>query len=82
MRKSLHSPESMKLAAALAQMRADAGLTQRELARKLKTSPSTVAKVEIGERRLDLVEFCWWCQAIGLDPAKTAKTVVERIASR
>ncbi len=57
-------------------MRNDSGMTQRDLAAILGVSHSWVAKVEMGERRLDVVEFCWWCQAVGVKPAETAKAVV------
>lgn len=34
-----------------------AGLTQREVARKLGKPPSYVAKIETGERRVDFIEL-------------------------
>ena len=46
-------------------MRAKAGLTQRELAAVLRVPHSWVAKVESGERRIDLLEFAWFCSACG-----------------
>ena len=42
-----------------------AGVTQVELAKKLKQTQSYVSKVERGERRLDLVQLRWWCVAMG-----------------
>lgn len=50
--------------------RAAAGLTQRELALKLKKPPSYVAKCEIGSRRIDPVEMLLWCRACGVSPTK------------
>ena len=35
---------------------------------RLGTPHSWVAKVENGERRIDLVEFCWFVAACGQDP--------------
>ena len=49
--------------------RNEAGLTQRQLAERLGKPPSFVAKIETGERRLDLVEFVAIGRALGLDPA-------------
>jgi transcriptional regulator with XRE-family HTH domain len=46
--------------------RTDAGLTQRDLAARLKKEPSWVAKIELGERRLDIVEFIAIARALGL----------------
>jgi hypothetical protein len=37
------------------------------LAARLKVPHSWVAKVENGERRIDLVEFCWFVEACGGD---------------
>lgn len=44
------------------------GWTQRELATHLKKSPSFIAKVELGERRLDVLEFIAFCRALDLRP--------------
>lgn len=49
-------------------MRARAGLTQRELARKLRMHNTMVHRSEIGDRRIDPVEFVAWCRACGDDP--------------
>lgn len=54
-----------RLCAQLKAIRENAGLTQRELAAKLKWSPSQVAKSETGGRRIDPVELKEWCQACG-----------------
>lgn len=72
MAKSTHTPEYRHLCAALQKMRDASGLTQRALARKLKVVPSWVAHVERGERRIDLIEFAWWCLACGENPATAA----------
>lgn len=45
------------------------GLTMRELAHRLDRPHSFVQRVEEGDRRLDVVEFVWYCQALGIDPA-------------
>lgn len=47
-----------------------AGLTQRDLAERLGKPPSFVAKIETGERRLDLVEFVAIARALNLSPAE------------
>ena len=43
--------------------RESAGLTQVDLARKLKETQSAVSKCERGERRLDLVQLKQFCKA-------------------
>lgn len=80
--KSLRTPEFETLRECLVELRNTAGLSQRAVAEKLDVSPSWVAKVEIGERRIDLVEFCWFCRAVGRDPAKVAPRVIRRMTSR
>ena len=42
---------------ALKEVRISAGLSQRELARRLGKPPSFVNKIELLERRLDILEF-------------------------
>ncbi len=56
--------------ALLRRAREDAGLTQRDLAARLRCHHSWVAKVEIGERRLDVIEFVRVAHALGEDPAE------------
>jgi len=65
--KSIHSPEYQKVLEKLVALRQKAGLTQRELATKLGREHSFVWRIETGERRLDVVEFYWVCQALGQD---------------
>jgi transcriptional regulator with XRE-family HTH domain len=65
MKKSIYSAEYAVLCQSLKTLRGRAGLTQRELAVRLKVSPSWVAKVEMGERRVDVVEFMRFVRACG-----------------
>lgn len=44
------------------------GLTQQELARRLGKPQSYVSKAEIGERRLDVVEYLHFMRAIDGEP--------------
>ena len=62
------------------ELRKAAGLTQRELAKKLSREHSFVARVELGDRRLDLVEFFWVCRACGADPVKVASEIMKGIS--
>jgi transcriptional regulator with XRE-family HTH domain len=57
--------------------RKDAGLTQHELAKRLRRPQSFVAKYEGGERRIDVVEFVTICRAIGANPAKLLKALLK-----
>jgi transcriptional regulator with XRE-family HTH domain len=68
MEKSVHTPEYRALRAELRRIRGNAGLSQRDLAARLRVPHSWVAKIENGERRIDLIEFCWFASACGADP--------------
>ena len=48
--------------------RRGAGLTQRDLASRLAKPPSFIAKIETGERRLDIVEFVAIARELGVSP--------------
>ena len=67
MRKSIVTQEYKAVCAELVRMRKAAGMTQRDLAHKMKREQSFVWRIEKGERRLDLLEFFWVCEALGQD---------------
>jgi len=50
--------------------RKESGLTQADIAARLKRPQSFISKYERGERRLDLVEFREVAQALGIDPIR------------
>jgi hypothetical protein len=50
-------------------------LTQRGLAAKLRKPPSFVHKTEIGDRRMDPVEFIAGCRAREIDAAASIAAV-------
>ena len=76
MQKSVHSSEYRALRVELCRVRKAASLTQRELAELLDVPHSWIAKVESGERRIDLVEFCWFVKTCGVDPAAALKRLL------
>ncbi|PTX91865.1 XRE family transcriptional regulator [Verrucomicrobia bacterium LW23] len=77
MEKAIYGRHAERLQETLVRMRQDAGLTQRQLAAKLGVVHSFVGRVEIGERRLDLVEFWHYARICGQDPAVAAKALME-----
>lgn len=66
LQKSIHTSDYEVFLRLLRRVRAEAGLTQAELAQRLGQTQSFVSKVERGERRLDVVELRWWCRAMGI----------------
>jgi transcriptional regulator with XRE-family HTH domain len=78
MEKSTHTTEYAALRAELRMARKVAALSQRDLASRLKVPHSWVAKVESGERRIDVVEFCWFLSACGLDPLIVSERLIHK----
>lgn len=72
----MHSSEYRALRAELRRVRESAELSQRDLATLLNVPHSWIAKVESGERRIDLVEFCWFVSACNGDPAASFKRLL------
>ena len=66
MPKTIFSAEQQRFLHLLRGARIRAGVTQVELARKLKVHQSFVSKIELGERRVDLVELGRICDVLGL----------------
>jgi transcriptional regulator with XRE-family HTH domain len=67
-KKSLYERNYATFTDLLRRERGEAGLTQEELAKKLRRPQSYVSKYERGERRIDVVEFLEIARAVGFDP--------------
>lgn len=68
MAKTLGTPEHKALIALLIEKRETAGLTQTELAFKLGEYQSFVARLESGQRRVDVIEFLKLSSVLNFDP--------------
>jgi len=62
----------------LREMREAAGLTQRQLAKRLRRSQWWVARSETGSRRIDVAEFIEFCVGCGVEPAKALSDLTQR----
>lgn len=79
---SINKPETIALTDWLCRMRRSQGLSMRGLAERLGGKPHTyVQKVESGERRLDVVEYVWYCRALGVNPEEGVAIVVANLAT-
>jgi transcriptional regulator with XRE-family HTH domain len=78
--KSVHSAGQAAFCELMIRARKAAGLTQHELAKRLRRPQSFVAKYEGGERRVDVVEFIEICKAVEADPNKLLKVLIQRAA--
>lgn len=68
MEKTIYSEDYARLLQWLRDQRKEKGVTMRELGERLGVIHSWIGKVELGERRLDLIEYAQYCRALGLDP--------------
>ncbi|MGB8421631.1 helix-turn-helix domain-containing protein [Paraburkholderia sp.] len=66
--KSTNTPQYRALLDRLIAARKAGGLSQAELASRLGRPQSFVAKIEIGERRLDVIEFLELARILGVTP--------------
>lgn len=81
MHKTLYTRGNKALLHLLAETRTGAGVTQMELAKRLKVDQSWVSKVERGVRRLDLVELALWCKALDVPLPKFVAEYEQRLGS-
>ena len=68
MPQSTHHQHYQAFLGLLRGLRQDCGMTQAMLADRIGNTQTFVSKVERGERRLDVVEFTEWCEALGCEP--------------
>lgn len=77
MKKTIYSRQSKLIRDALKRIREKAGLSQRELCRRLGREHTFISKCELGERRLDIAEFYWICKACNTSPKKETDKLIE-----
>ena len=75
MARTIRSTGQVALCQALVEARIKAGLGQAELAAKLRCHQSLVARIESGQRRIDVVELVVLARAIGFDPSEVLALV-------
>lgn len=68
MPRTINSPLHAKLREFITEKRKTAGLTQHQLAARLKRSQSYVATIETGQRRIDVVELLELAKVLKFDP--------------
>lgn len=71
--KTLGTPRHQSLIAMLVEKREASGLTQTQLATRLGEYQSFVARLESGQRRVDVIEFIDLANILGFDPAAAIK---------
>jgi transcriptional regulator with XRE-family HTH domain len=78
--KSVQTDAYLALIGTLHQARKSAGLTQGEVARRLRRPQSFVSKYEQGERRLDVLEFVLVARALRLNPVPLIKELSTKVS--
>lgn len=76
--KTIRSTGHVALCEALTNARQAAGLTQASLAERLHCHQSLIARIESGERRIDVVELVVLARAIGVNPTSLMEHVEAR----
>ena len=66
MDKSIHSHLYHQVIARLRSKREDKGVTQTKLAELLNVNQAFISKIEICDRRLDIIELHHICQVLGI----------------
>ncbi|WP_185715769.1 MULTISPECIES: helix-turn-helix domain-containing protein [unclassified Burkholderia] len=73
--KSTNTPQYRALLDRLIAARKASGLSQADLAARLGRPQSFIAKIEIGERRIDVVEFLELARILGVSPASVLENL-------
>ena len=78
MAKSAFTDAHQILVDVLTQARKSRGLTQMDVALRLKKDQTLISNIERGHRRVDVLEFYALARAIGADPVELYTEVVKK----
>lgn len=79
MEKTLHSNDYQKLTNWLKSQREAQGLSMRELGDRMNISHSFIGKVEQRERKLDVIEYLAYCDALGVSPVEGLRIINSKL---
>ena len=79
MTRSINTDEMLALQGWLKNQRKSQNLTMQSLADRMARPNSFIAKVEQGERRLDVAEYIWYCIALNIDPRIGIEVVLDHV---
>ena len=82
MARSTHSEPYKLLLEMLIEARTRAGVTQVELAARLGRPQPFISFVERGERRVDVIEFYAIMKALGADPERAFRDLIEKLPDK
>ena len=78
MEKAIYSSSGNILCNWLKDQRLNSGLTMVELGILLNVHHSIIGKIELGERRLDVIEWIQYCEALNADPSEFLELLVKK----
>ncbi|MBT6752312.1 MAG: helix-turn-helix transcriptional regulator [Candidatus Thioglobus sp.] len=78
MKKAIYSLNGNILCNWLKEQRINSNLTMKELGLLLNVHHSIVGKIELGERRLDVIEWIQYCEALNADPFECLESLVKK----
>lgn len=79
--KSIYSEASLRLSKWLRQQRQAKGLTMRDAAKLIGKPHSFVGKIEVGQRRMDIIEYVWYCDKLGINAFEGLSFLVNSASS-
>jgi len=74
---AITKPEYKRLRQLLVEARERAGLTQAQVAEKMQRAQSFVSKYELGDRRLDVIDFVHVCACLDVDPGDILRQIAK-----
>ena len=77
--KSQHASAYQRLPSFLRILREEAGLTQRDLGKRMKKPQSWIFNCETANRRVDVTEFISWAKSCDLDPGEAFSRFLELV---
>lgn len=80
--KALRSPTARAVAAVLAKARENAGLTQRQLAARIRRPHSVIGMIESDQRQVTVPELITLAEAMDVDPVDLLKRILRDRAAR
>lgn len=75
----MHNSAADLLAKTVIALRTRAGMNQRQLASVLGREQNYVARIETGQRRLDLIEWIQILRVLGADPEQEIARIVRQM---
>lgn len=75
LRDSIYSERHLQFRSILVSQRKLLGLSQKGLSEKLGVHHSLIGKIEVGDRRLDALEFINYCKILEINPCKVLESV-------